>query len=269
MGWGRRMTKLVVPNTEASSQSRNWVMTQHWDDLLFAHWPMDPMALAAALPDGLDVDLCQGSAWLGVVPFRMDRIQLRGLPTVPGFRRFPELNLRTYVRDALTGTPGVYFFSLDAANPVAVLIARGFFQLPYHWARMQMQSVGEREFHFTSSRLLSRHPVRFSARYRGLGPSRQLAESRPGSLEYFLTERYCLFTQDPLGRLLRATIRHIPWTLEVADAEFAWNDLATAAGLQLPAEKPLLYYSRHLAVYVWQAEFVAAAIPGAPVPAAG
>ena len=258
-----------APNTGALPHARDWVMTQHWDDLLFAHWPMEPEKIAAVLPDGLDVDLCRGSAWLGVVPFRMDRIQLRGLPPVPGFRRFPELNLRTYVRDALTGTPGVYFFSLDAANPVAVMIARGFFQLPYHWASMQMKAVSDREFSFSSSRLLTRRAVHFAARYRGLGPTRQLAESRPGSIEHFLTERYCLFTLDPLGRLLRSTIRHIPWTLEEAEADITRNDLVRAVGLELPCEKPLLYYSRHLAVYVWQAEFVAAPLTGRPVPAAG
>ncbi len=269
MMWGSRMSGPDQPNPGAASHARDWAMTQHWDDLLFAHWPMDPEKIAALLPDGLDVDLCRGSAWLGVVPFRMDRIQLRGLPSVPGFRRFPELNLRTYVRDALTGTPGVYFFSLDAANPVAVMIARGFFQLPYYWAQMRMRPVSDREFSFSSSRLLTRRPVRFAARYRGLGPSRQLAESRPGSIEFFLTERYSLFTQDPLGRLLRSTIRHIPWTLEEADADITCNDLARAVGLNLPGGKPLLYYSRHLAVYVWQAEFVAAPAPRAPVPAAG
>ena len=258
-----------APNTGALPHARDWVMTQHWDDLLFAHWPMEPEKIASVLPDGLDVDLCRGSAWLGVVPFRMDRIQLRGLPPVPGFRRFPELNLRTYVRDALTGTPGVYFFSLDAANPVAVMIARGFFQLPYHWASMQMKAVSDREFSFSSSRLLTRRAVHFAARYRGLGPTRQLAESRPGSIEHFLTERYCLFTLDPLGRLLRSTIRHIPWTLEEAEADITRNDLVRAVGLELPCEKPLLYYSRHLAVYVWQAEFVAAPLTGRPVPAAG
>ncbi len=259
---GRRIAGLAP-------SSSNWVMTQHWDDLLFAHWPVSPASIAAALPDGLDVDTCSGSAWLGVVPFRMDSIQLRGLPSVPGFQRFPELNLRTYVRDALTGTPGVYFFSLDAANPIAVMIARGFFHLPYFWARMRMTAISEREFSFASCRLLCRRSVGFAARYRGLGPTRSLAESSPGSIEHFLAERYCLFTQDPLGRLLRTNIRHIPWVLEEAEAEITCNDLVAAAGLTLGNEPPLLYYSRHLAVYVWQPEFVASAVAGAAIPAAG
>lgn len=258
-----------APIFEPAAPGRPWVMTQQWDDLLFAHWPVSAAMVAAALPDGLEVDTCCGSAWLGVVPFRMDRIQLRGLPSVPGFRRFPELNLRTYVRDALTGTPGVYFFSLDATNPAAVFIARSFFQLPYYWARMRMTTVGEREFSFSSSRLLCRRGVHFATRYRGLGPTRQLAESRPGSIEYFLTERYCLFTRDPLGRLLRSAIRHIPWSLEQAEADITCNDLFAAAGMTLPSERPLLYYSRHLAVYVWQTEFVASPVGATAIPAAG
>uniref|UniRef100_E6QN24 DUF2071 domain-containing protein n=1 Tax=mine drainage metagenome TaxID=410659 RepID=E6QN24_9ZZZZ len=248
-----------------------WVMSQHWNDLLFAHWPMAAEAIAPRLPAGLEIDQFQGSAWLGVVPFSMDRVKVRGLPAVPGLRRFPELNLRTYVRDRITGTPGVYFFSLEAANPFAVMIARGIFQLPYHWARMNMTARDEREIAFYSRRLLCRKPVVFSARYRGLGPTRQLMENRAGSIEYFLTERYCLFTRDPLGRLLRANIQHAPWTLEQAEAEIDRNDLIRAAGLELPAEKPLLHYSRHLAVYVWAAEFVAARVARAasPVAAAG
>jgi uncharacterized protein YqjF (DUF2071 family) len=98
--------------------------------------------------------------------------------------------------------------------------------------------------------------VRFAARYRGLGPSRKLVQSRPGTIEYFLTERYCLFTRDPLGRLQRANIHHIPWPLEDAEAEISQNDLAGQMGLQLPDTPPLLHYSRRLAVYVWQAELV-------------
>ncbi len=229
-------------------------MAQRWNDLLFAHWPMRVAAIEALLPPDLEADSFQGSAWLGVVPFWMDRIRVNGLPSIPGARQFPELNLRTYVRDRRTGTPGVYFFSLDAGNLLAVMIARSFFHLPYYWAQMSIEPRGEREFAFYSRRLLSGKPVHFAARYRGLGPSRKLVQSRIGTLEYFLTERYCLFTRDPLGRLLRANIHHIPWPLEDAEAEISQNDLAAQIGLTLPDTPPLLHYSRKLAVYVWQAE---------------
>ncbi len=216
--------------------------------------------IEALLPEDLEADTFQGSAWLGVVPFAMDRVRLNGLPPIPGVRQFPELNLRTYVRDRRTGTPGVYFFSLDAGNLLAVMVARSFFHLPYYWAQMGLKQRSEREFEFYSRRLLSSRPVRFKARYRGMGPSHKLMQSRPGTIEYFLTERYCLFTRDPLGRLLRANIHHVPWPLEEAEAEIEQNDLAAQVGLTLPDTPPLLHYSRHLAVYVWSAELVEATV---------
>jgi uncharacterized protein YqjF (DUF2071 family) len=240
-------------------------MSQRWNDLLFAHWPMPVSEIDALLPEDLEADVFQGSAWLGVVPFWMDKIQLRGLPPIPGAREFPELNLRTYVRDRHTGTPGVYFLSLDAGNLLAVMVARSVFHLPYFWAQMsikplKVQAGGEREFSFYSRRLLSGKQVKFVARYRGLGPTRKLVQSRAGTIEYFLTERYCLFTTDPLGRLLRANIHHVPWPLEDAEADIEQNDLPWQFGLRLPNTKPLLHYSRHLAVYVWSAELVRGAL---------
>lgn len=237
-----------------------WVMSQRWNDLLFAHWPIRIAEIEALLPPGLEADVFQGSAWLGIVPFWMDKIQMRGMPSIPGARTFPELNLRTYVRDQQTGTPGVYFFSLDAGNLLAVLVARGIFHLPYYWAQMSVKPRGEREFSFHSNRLMSRKPVRFAARYRGLGPAHKLGQSRLGTIEYFLTERYCLFSHDSLGRLTRANIHHVPWPLEEAEAEFEYNDLPGQVGLELPDTKPLLHYSRHLAVYVWPTELVMAAV---------
>jgi len=136
-------------------------MTQRWNDLLFAHWPMRIAEIEALLPEGLEADVFQGSAWIGVVPFWMDKIQVRGLPPIPGARKFPELNLRTYVRDSRTGTPGVYFFSLDAGSLIAVITARSVFHLPYYWAQMSIKPRGDREFSYFSRRLLSGKPVHF------------------------------------------------------------------------------------------------------------
>jgi len=230
------------------------VISQRWNDLLFAHWPVAPAAVAPLIPDGLQVDTFQGTAWIGVVPFWMDRIKIRGLPPIPFTRTFPELNLRTYVRDQRTGTPGVYFLSLDASNLFAVGYARLMYGLPYHWAEMKMQQRTEREFAFYSRRRWNRPAVIFKARYRGLGPNRKLAESRSGTLEYFLTERYCLFTRSQTGDPMRANVHHVPWPLEDAEAEIERNDLPAAFGIQLPDEPPVLHYSRRLAVYVWQLE---------------
>ncbi|ACO34553.1 MAG TPA: DUF2071 domain-containing protein [Acidobacterium sp.] len=242
--------------------NRPWTMLQRWNDLLFAHWPVPPEEINALLPSSLAVDTFDGSAWIGVVPFWMDRVRLRGLPSVPGANRFPELNLRTYVRDRSKNTPGVYFFSLDAASPLAVAVARLFFQLPYFWARMGIQEEKSGEdisgrgtgwFHYTSERRMSAQPVRFKARYRSLGKP-----AEKGLIEHFLTERYALFTPGHSGELYQGNIHHMPWPLEQAEAEIELNELPEAHGLRLPGTQPLLHYSRELVVYVWNLETVPA-----------
>jgi uncharacterized protein YqjF (DUF2071 family) len=234
-----------LPNTP-------WVMRQRWNDLLFAHWPVASAEIERLLPDGLMVDTFEGHAWLGIVPFTMDQIELRGLPRIPGANRFAELNLRTYVRERNTNQSGVYFFSLDATNPFAVAFARLRFHLPYYWARMQV-SYGEgaginREVAYTSQRLLTHRPARFRARYRSLG------QAAHGPAEHFLTARYSLYTTGWNGALLRGRIHHLPWPLERAEAEFEVNELPHAFGLSLPDLPPLLHYSRELVVYIWSLE---------------
>ena len=245
--------------------SGRWEMTQRWNDLLLAHWPIPVAQMAALLPDWLEVDTFQGSAWLGVVPFWLDRIKIRGVPPVPGARSFPDLNLRTYVRDQFTGTSGVYCFSLDASNLLAVAVARSWYHLPYYWSDMRLEQRSEREFSFYSRRRFAGRRVVFKVRYRGLGPSQKLAESRPGSLEHFLIERYCLFSTNLAGQPIRANLHHTSWPLEEAEAEIEQNNLAEVLGIRLPDEKPVLHYSRQLAVYVWPAELVQPALVTRPV----
>jgi len=171
------------------------------------------------------------------------------------------------VREPYSGAQGVYFLSLDARNLLAVGVARAFYHLPYHWAEMHLKQRSEREFDFYSRRYWSKRPVIFKARYRGLGPTRKLAESRSGSLEYFLTERYCLFSQTSGGQVLRANVHHIPWPLEEAEADIERNDLAAGFGIELPNIKPVLHYSRRLAVYLWPREVVRPAMAGRQVTA--
>ncbi len=242
-----------------------WVMTQRWNDLLFAHWPIPASELTPLLPDELNVDTFDGSAWVGVVPFWMDEVRFRSLPAIPGANRFPELNLRTYVRDRHTNQAGVYFFSLDAANPFAVSVARIFFHLPYYWAHMKVESDDSRFVHYSSERLLTRRPARLRARYRSLGKP-----CTKGGIESFLTERYALFTAKRSGDIARVNIHHLPWPLELAEADFELNDLPQAHGIRLPETKPLLQYSRELMVYIWAPEELpsrAARRATAPVPA--
>lgn len=226
-----------------------WVMTQRWNDLLFAHWPLPPAELTHLLPEELAVDTFDGSAWVGVVPFWMDHIRFRWLPPIPGASRFPELNLRTYVRDRHTNQPGVYFFSLDAANPLAVATARTFFRLPYFWAAMKIDKGHGSEIRYSSERLMTSRPARLRARYRSLGKP-----CVKGGIESFLTDRYALFTRTRKGGIGRVNIHHLPWPLELAEADFELNELPEAHGIRLPDTKPLLQYSRELTVYIWSLE---------------
>lgn len=230
----------------------HWRMAQRWSDLLFAHWPVAVQKIAPLLPPGLIADSFDGYAWVGVVPFWMDRVRTRiaGESTivVPSTGQFCELNLRTYVRSSATGLAGVFFFSLDAASALAVVGARVLFHLPYFWASMGRQIKDNGAITYNSRRLLTRRSARFRARYRGLGEVE--APSVAGSLEYFLTARYCLFTAHA-GRLLVGHIHHLPWPLERAEAEIEINELPASHGIVLPQRAPVLHFSRELHVYIW------------------
>jgi uncharacterized protein len=242
-----------------------WAVTQRWNDLLLAHWPVPAETLDKLLPDWLQPDTYQGSAWLGIVPFWLDRIRIRGVPPLPGTRNFPDLNFRTYVRDRFNGTAGVYCFSFDASNLFAILAGRSFYQLPYFWADMRFEQRSEREFAFSSRRRFTKKKVLFNARYRGMGPTHKTAEHTVGSFEYFFSERYYLFSANRSGQPIRAHMHHVPWPLEDAEAEIERNTLASAIGIELPDIEPILHYSRRLAVYVWPAELVRPAIAARPV----
>jgi uncharacterized protein YqjF (DUF2071 family) len=235
-----------------------WRMKQRWSDLLFAHWPVPVGEIARLLPSGLEVDLFDGHAWVGVVPFWMDQVQTRAIGerciTIPSTGAFCELNLRTYVRSRRSGLRGVYFFSLDAASALAVIGARTLFHLPYFYASMHRRIEPDGSIDYTSRRLLTGPSVRFHARYRGLGkvaaPSEVAAPSSDGTLAHFLTERYCLFTHRA-GQVIVGDIHHLPWPLEAAEAEVSTNELPAAHGITLPNQPPVLHFARELHVYIW------------------
>jgi uncharacterized protein YqjF (DUF2071 family) len=187
-----------------------------------------------------------------VVPFRMSGVMLRPFPDIPGLSAFPELNLRLYVeRD---GKPGVWFLSLDATNRIAVWAARRMFHLPYCHADIDMkQSSGTIEY--TSARRNSTTPVEFRATYR---PTSDVYSSSPGTLEHFLTERYCLYARAPDGRVLRADVHHVPWPLQHAAAEIHENGLHLPHGLTVSGPPETLHFARRLDVIVWTPTVVAA-----------
>jgi uncharacterized protein YqjF (DUF2071 family) len=222
-----------------------WIMTQTWHDLLFAHWAVHPALLGAIVPRSLPLDLYDGSAWIGVVPFHMTNVRPRGIPWLPSVSAFAELNVRTYV--TLGGKPGVYFFSLDAASVIAAAAARALFRLPYFAATMRLVLRPD-GIHYTSRRGTDAQPAAFAARYRPLGAARP---PRAGSLEYFLTERYCLYTASGLAKVRRLEIHHPPWPLQDAEADIMTNTMAKAAGIVLPPMAPLLHFSKRQDAVAW------------------
>jgi uncharacterized protein len=219
--------------------STPWVMGQTWDDLLFAHWQIDVEALRAHVPEPLAIDEHGGTAWLGVTPFVVSGVRARGTLPLPLVSSFRELNVRTYVTHE--GKPGIWFFSLDASSSVAVAAARRLYRLPYFNARITIER--------RSGRLLYEcvrdEGKAFSGSYRGLGSP---TPPEVGTLEHFLTERYCLYTQYG-GTLYRADIHHRPWPLERADAAIDLNTMPPE-GLDVSGS-PLVHYSRRQDVVIW------------------
>ena len=189
-----------------------WAIGMSWRDLLFMHWPLDAEALRPLVPPALSLDTFDGSAWLGIVPFRMTGVRPRFLPAFKPLSDFPEINLRTYVTAG--GKPGIWFFSLDAHNPVAVRLARATFRLPYFDARMSCETSGG-EVRYSSERIHGGvPPAELAARYR---PSGAPFECGTGTLENFLSERYCLYAADGRGIVRRGDVHHYLWPLHSSE----------------------------------------------------
>ena len=220
-------------------------MAQTWTKLLFAHWPVPFDALRRVVPRELPIDTYEGEAWIGVVPFHLSVIRARATPPVPAMSTFLELNVRTYV--TIGGKPGVYFFSLDAGNPLAVAGAR-LMSLNYYYAWMGLERRGE-AIRYRSQRLWPPPTgAAFRGEYRPVGPA---ASPSPGTLVHFLTERYCLYTVDRRGQVARLEIHHPPWRLSQAEATFELNTMTAPIGLRLPDTTPLLHYSERQDMVAW------------------
>ncbi|MBK6770371.1 MAG: DUF2071 domain-containing protein [Ardenticatenales bacterium] len=228
--------------------ARPWAMAMTWHDLLFLHWPVPPAALEGFIPPPLRLDTFDGRAWLGVVPFRMSGIRLRGLPPIPGTAAFPEINVRTYAV-APDGRTGVWFFSLDATSPLAVRAARAWFGLPYFDARIEADSIDGDAVRYAGTRThRGAPPATFAGRY---GPTGPVALAAHGTLEHWLTERYALFSVDRRGRVGCGEIDHVPWPLQPAAADVALNTMAEPIGIALPEPAPLAHFARRLDVVAW------------------
>ncbi len=246
-------------------------MKMVWHDLLFLHWPISVDELRPVIPDSLEVDTYQGQAWIAIVPFSMSGIRPPWCPALPWVSAFAELNVRTYV--TCDGKPGVWFFSLDAGNPLAVRVARSRFWLPYFDARIRVSQEGNQAAAWGSwIRYHSRRthhgcrPAEFLARYRPVGeltasgrttPGEPAASCNPGSslsghgLERWLTERYCLYVVDRQGLPWRGEIDHQPWPLQPAEVEIEKASELMPDGITLPRVDPLAHFARRLEVVAW------------------
>lgn len=255
------------------------LMYQTWGKLLFMHWPIDLEILRPLIPSQLSIDTFAGQAWIGVVPFTMWGIRASFLPPIPGTSAFHELNVRTYVH--CDGVPGVWFFSLDAANSLAVWGAQTFYNLPYFNATMSLTQKGNaidyssvRTDARTYSQFFAAEAEAFSADFESIQfqdlpqakleaswkPGEPLPPAQPGSIEFFLTERYCLYSYRR-RKLYRSRIFHDPWPLRAASVDSCQSTMLESLGIAQPQGEPLLHYAESIAVDIWPLTQVSDARP--------
>ena len=228
---------------------RSPIMYQSWGKLLFMHWPAPAEALRPFIPERLTIDTFKDTAWLAVTPFTAWGVRPIFTPPVPGISAFHEINVRTYVH--LDGAPGVWFFSLDASSRLAVWAARTFFHLPYHPAHIRLRQEGANVFYHARRKEHSA-TAEFDAAWT-IGD--MVGSAAPDTLEFFLVERYCLYTTDK-GRLYRSRIFHQPWPLQKAELASSQSTMLASQGLPAPAGDPLLHYAESVDVEIWPLEEV-------------
>ena len=222
-----------------------------WHDLLFMHWRVDLASLRKLIPEPLEIDTFDGSAWIGIVPFRMSGVAPRFVPNIPLMSAFPELNVRTYV--TIDGKPGVWFFCLEATNPIAVRAARWLFHLPYMDAEIELKNSHPSNtcqwIGYQSTRThRGEAAARLNVEYRPIGSP---FEAESGSLEEFLTARYCLYSANSKRDVFRGEIDHAPWQLREAQAIVNENTMTEWLGIDLPDSAPLLHFAKSTQVICW------------------
>ncbi|MEX1097749.1 MAG: DUF2071 domain-containing protein [Planctomycetales bacterium] len=238
-----------------------WAVAMNWHDLLFLHWPVRPETLRPLVPSALAIDTFDSWAWIGVIPFRMTGVRHRLLPAIRPFSAFPEINVRTYVTSP--GRSGVWFLSLDATSWLSVRVARSWYGLPYHDARIRLEREGH-SIHYRSERRArngrAAPMARFDATYT---PTGDPFRAERGTLEHWLVERYCLYSADRRGRVFIGDVDHAPWPLQPAEAEVRVNTMTAPLGIGLPRMAPVCHFARRLDAVAWSVRPVDAADPSA------
>jgi uncharacterized protein YqjF (DUF2071 family) len=224
-------------------------MIHYWRWMTFLHWPYASDLVQSRLPRGLTVETLNGSAWVGLLPFLMDDVRAPKLPPLPYLSRFPETNVRTYVRGP-DGRAGIWFFSLDAARLAVVATARTTYGLPYCWSDMSVDRVGD-ELRYRSHRRLPGPRGASCDVQAEFGPP--LPEAELSELDYFLTARYRLYS-TMAGRLVTAAAEHPRWPLRAARVLHLQQDLVRAAGFPQPSGDPIVHASDGVRVRIgmWQ-----------------
>lgn len=220
------------------------IMHQNWGKLLFMHWPIKAELLRPLIPERLTIDTFEGEAWIAIAPFTMWGVRPVFTPPVPFLSHLHETNVRTYVH--LDGVPGVWFFSLDANSSIAVMGARTLFHLPYFNARIELDE-DDGVINYALNRT-DKPRAELEASWT-IGEARP--ESEPGSLAFFLTERYCLYAKDSSEQLYRSRIHHAPWPLQNAELNSLRSTMIESHALPTPEGEPLLHYAEALAVEIW------------------
>lgn len=255
------MTTTAIDRIGPTRPPGGWpVMRQAWRSLLFLHWAVPAKDLRPMIPSHLELDLFEGIAYVGLVPFLMTGVRPVGLPPVRGLSRFPETNVRTYVHHQ-GRDPGVWFFSLDAGNPIAVALARSLYHLPYYRSRMFLEPESEAGPDRPGAILYAgtrrhpgyRDPASYLIRARPTGP---VDPARPGTLEHFLAERYILYALAD-DRLYQGRVHHNPYPLQTAEVLALDESLLAAAGIRRPVGAPLAHYAQGVDVKVYALHRVA------------
>jgi hypothetical protein len=240
--------RVSTPVTEQTSHrpwplpQTPWVLFMRWQHLSFLHWPVRPELIRPLIPGEVELETFDGWCWLGIVPFDMPTARPRYLPLPLGF---PELNVRTYVKTP--GRSGVWFFSLDAASWIGVRAAR-WFGLPYYDARMTVELRGDAVDYRSVRVHRNAAPAEFSAWYRPTGP---VYHAAPGTLDHWLTERYCLYGSKNPERVVYGEIHHPQWPLQPAEVELRMNTMTQQIGIALPETKPICHFARYQEVVAW------------------
>jgi uncharacterized protein YqjF (DUF2071 family) len=234
-------------------------MRMTWADLGFLHWEIPEPVLRPLVPGALEIDTFEGRAFVGLVPFTMRGVRPIWSPSIPWLSSFHEVNVRTYVHHQ-GRDPGVWFLSLDAANPIAVVVARTIWKLPYHFARMRLrrearlansgQSEGAAVRYGSDRRWPRPLPGACALVYEPTGP---VVHAVAGTLEHFLAERYVLYA-FARGRLFSGRVHHPPYPLQTARVADLDESLLAAAGLVRPDGPPLVHYASGVDVEVFPLE---------------